>query len=267
MTPTESPRLRVFSFGGGRQSMAALVLAAQGRLDFHTFAFCNVGDDSENPATLDYYREHAIPFAARHGLDLIELHRQRRDGTPETLLGRIHRVALSVPIPARMANGAPGNRQCTIDFKVRLVDKWLKAQGAVKRGAEVGLGISLDESHRMRDADPEAPWKRLAYPLVDLRLRAADCVAIVREAGLPEPPRSSCWFCPFHTLGAWAEQRRTRPDLFEQSVALERTINEKRAKMGRDPVFFTSRLVPLDEAITGDQTEMFDSCESGYCMT
>lgn len=43
--------LTVFSYGGGVQSNAALVLAAQGKLDCKTFLFANVGDDSENPAT------------------------------------------------------------------------------------------------------------------------------------------------------------------------------------------------------------------------
>ena len=43
--------LRVFSYGGGVQSTAALVLASQHKIDFKTFLFCNVGDDSENPAT------------------------------------------------------------------------------------------------------------------------------------------------------------------------------------------------------------------------
>src|SRR5258708_98613 len=62
-TPTTKPQpeygplppLKVFSFGGGVQSVAALVLAAQGKIDYRHFVFCNVGDDSENPATLEYY--------------------------------------------------------------------------------------------------------------------------------------------------------------------------------------------------------------------
>jgi len=49
--------LKAFSFGGGVQSTAALVLAAQGRIDYHTFLFCNVGEDSENPDTLTYVQE------------------------------------------------------------------------------------------------------------------------------------------------------------------------------------------------------------------
>ncbi|MEU8804899.1 hypothetical protein AB0C35_45775, partial [Spirillospora sp. NPDC048819] len=59
--------IRAFSYGGGWQSTAALVLAAQGHIDFDRFLFANVGDDSEHPATLRYIREHAAPYAAAHG--------------------------------------------------------------------------------------------------------------------------------------------------------------------------------------------------------
>ena len=44
--------IRAISFGGGVQSTALLVLASQGKIDFRTFLFANVGDDSEHPATL-----------------------------------------------------------------------------------------------------------------------------------------------------------------------------------------------------------------------
>jgi hypothetical protein len=44
----EQPVPRVVSYDGGVQSNALLVLAAQGRIDYRTFLFANVGDDSEH---------------------------------------------------------------------------------------------------------------------------------------------------------------------------------------------------------------------------
>lgn len=44
--------IRSVSYGGGVQSTALLVLAAQRRIDYPLFLFANVGDDSENPATV-----------------------------------------------------------------------------------------------------------------------------------------------------------------------------------------------------------------------
>jgi hypothetical protein len=84
--------LRTFSYGGGVQSTAALVLAAEGKIDFNIFLFANTGDDSENPKSLVYVREVAMPYAAAHGIALHELQRHTRDGQPETLYGRITRA-------------------------------------------------------------------------------------------------------------------------------------------------------------------------------
>lgn len=69
-TPLASGPLRVVSYGGGVQSTALLALATRARIPHRTFLFCNVGDDSEHPATLRCVREVATPFAAAHGIDL-----------------------------------------------------------------------------------------------------------------------------------------------------------------------------------------------------
>src|SRR5690606_25124341 len=97
-----------------------------------------------------------------------------------------------------------------------------------------------DEYHRMRSED----WhdthgtrklgflKRREHPLIDLRLTRKDCKAIVADAGLPVPPKSSCFFCPFHKRSEWIELRREQPELFKRAVEIENRLNEKRAKLG-----------------------------------
>lgn len=148
--------LRAFSFGGGWQSVAALVLAARGDLDFDTFLFANVGDDSENPATLTYLRRHAIPYAKAHNLTIRELRRIRRDGSIETLYGRLTREgSRSIPIPVRMSNGAPGTRSCTADFKIRVIGRWLKAHGATATNPPPSASASA--STRSTAPTPAAP--------------------------------------------------------------------------------------------------------------
>jgi len=113
------------SYGGGVQSTALLVLAKRGVLDFDTFVMANVGDDSEHPATLRYVRDVAAPYAAGHGLALHVVDSRRRDGTAETLWGRLTRPgSRGLPIPGRMANGAPGKRSsCTADIKIKVTDQ------------------------------------------------------------------------------------------------------------------------------------------------
>ena len=137
--------LKVFSYGGGVQSTAALVLAVQGRIDYRTFVFCNVGADSENPATLEYVRDITVPYARHHVIAFAELVKRLRNQEVETIYERLTRPgSRSIGIPVRMSNGALGRRSCTVDFKVKLVDQWLRKQYAAHRSqAFVGLSISL----------------------------------------------------------------------------------------------------------------------------
>lgn len=257
--------MRVFSFGGGVQSMASLVLAAQGKIDFRIFLFCNVGEDSENPDTIRYIDHVATPFALDNGIQLIEL-RKKRKGIPDTVYQNILSDNRSIGIPVYMTNGAPGNRSCTIDYKVKVVDKWLRENKGYP--AEIGIGFSLDEMARMSNKyDTEK--KRNVFPLIDLRLTRDDCKRIIQNAGLPIPPKSSCYFCPFHSMKVWQEIRDLQPDLFEKAVRLEIFINEKRERLGKDKVWLSRKLKPLDKATTDfKQLDMFDDdfCDSGYCF-
>ncbi|MEY9948429.1 hypothetical protein ABH937_005532 [Kitasatospora sp. GAS1066B] len=255
------------------QSTALLVLAARGAIDYPTFLFANVGDDSEHPATLAYVQDVAVPFASRSGIRLEQLQRRRRDGETETLVQQLARPGIrSIPIPVRMANGAPGRRSCTADFKIKVVGRWLRQHGATASApATVGIGISVDEIHRANRRRSE-PHELIDYPLLDLGLRRTDCVRLIEEAGLPVPPKSSCFFCPFRTVAAWRHQRVAEPELFAQSVAIEAMVNRRRSDLGRDPVYLTRYGRPLAEAITlpdaPASTDDADGlCDSGWCMT
>lgn len=269
--------LRTFSYGGGVQSTAALVLAAEGKIDFGTFLFSNVGDDSEMPETLAYVHEVAIPYGAEHGIEVVELHKLRRDGTrAPTLYERLTvEGSRSLPIPVRMSRtGAPGTRSCTADHKIRVIARWLREHGATKEDpAQVGIGISTDEIQRAKPGiDPRSLIQCRTYPLLDLGLDRQDCDQIIRASGLPVPGKSACYFCPFHKREEWRRMKRDEPELFDKSVALERLLNDRRASLGKDPVWFTGALIPLDEAISpdGDQLGLelaTGDCESGYCMT
>lgn len=265
--------IRIFSYGGGVQSTAALVLTVQGKLSYDAFLFANVGDDSEHPKTLAYVREIAMPYAKKHGIQLIELRRKMRDGRTETLIDRLNRTKSGISIPVRMSNGAPGNRTCTYDFKIKVIGKWLRANGATgDNPAIVGIGISVDEIHRMKDDDSRLPRQKKEHPLIDLNLRRSDCVKIIESGGLPVPPKSACYFCPFHRMTEWQRMKREEPELFKKSVQLERFINERRRRLGKDDVWLTRFARPLDTVIDTSQEsfkfgEPLDLCETGYCMT
>jgi|TARA_R110000824_G_scaffold229661_1_gene417310 hypothetical protein len=276
--------MRTFSFGAGVQSTAVLVLQAQGRLPepYDAFLFANVGDDSEHPDTLRYYREIHVPYAEKHGIPLHELRRVKRDGTEETLYGRITKPGTKTQgIPIYLSNGAPGRRSCTADFKIRVIHKWQRQNGSSRENPAVcGLGISMDEIQRAR-TDSGFPDQTLEYPLLDHKppLRRVDCYQIIEEAGLPKPPRSACYFCPFHSMEAWRTLKRETPDLFQKAVDLEVTLNMQRADSVKDgvpsvqqskQVWLTRKLRPLDQVVD-DQLVLDldgpDGCDTGSCFT
>lgn len=267
--------VRSVSYGGGVQSTALLVLAAERVIDFPLFIFANTGDDSEHPATLRYVREVAVPYAAEHGIELLELDRVPTRGLSkgkvETLWGRLMREgSRSLPIPVRMSNGAPGTRSCTADFKIAVVGRELKARGAtVEDPATVALGISVDEVERAKPGiDPKAPYQFRTYPLLDLGLHRRDCAAVISRGGLPVPGKSACFFCPFHDLEAWRRLKHDTPELFDKACHLEATLNERRDLLGKDHVFLTRRGRPLATTVDDQLTlDGLDGCDSGYCMT
>lgn len=267
-----SDRVRAVSYGGGVQSTALLVLAAQGKIDFKTFLFSNVGDDSEHPATIEYVNGVAKPYAAEHGIELVELHRVMRDGTSETLWQRITKEdSRSLDIPVRMSNGSPGNRRCTTDFKIKVIGKEIKRRGGTKENpALLALGISTDEIERAKPGiDQRDPYQERTYPLLDLGMDRDACKRTIAAAGIPVPPKSSCFFCPFHDSRAWRELRDETPELFEKAVTLENTLNARRDKLGKDHVYLTRHAVPLDRAIheVPPLFDGLDGCDSGHCFT
>ena len=269
--------MRIFSDGGGVQSTAVKVLQAQGKLPqpYDYFIFANTGEDSENPATLDYYMNVFMPYAHDHGLNEIMLKHVVK-GEVRTLYSHLIADNHTIALPMRLSTGVPGSRVCTSDWKIGVISKWLKGMGAsAANPATVGLGISVDEFHRARIADkdgvirdPRSPWEVLEYPLIDMRLTRRDCMKIISDAGLPVPEKSSCWFCPFKRTREWEDMRRTQPDMFKRACELEERINQKRNAFGKDIVRFHRSMKPLAQAIREGQMSWeddYEMCESGYC--
>lgn len=268
--------LRIFSCGWGTQSVGILVLQALGKLPlpYDYYVFANVGDDSENPETLEYIEKWGRPFAEQHGIKTIDT-QKTYFGKPDTLYQALMRDNRSVEIPMYMGDtGAPGNRSCTEERKINVVDIW--AHDAMKADeAIIGIGVSIDEIGRVRGTDWHQSHvrarlrKRREYQLIQLQMSRMDCASLILSVGLPLPPKSSCWFCPFHRPNEWIEIKRNTPDLFAKAIAVEKRANEKRANLGKDSLYLHRSLKPLDQAV-GNQLSLFDNaqalqCDEGVC--
>ena len=113
-------------------------------------------------------------------------------------------------------------RQCTRAYKIAPIRQKVrellgyKPRQRVKHQVRGMIGISLDEIQRMKESNLK--WITNSYPLVDLAIRRGQCREIVQEAGLPEPQRSACYYCPYHSDSEWVQLRDEYPDEFAKAV-------------------------------------------------
>lgn len=260
--------IRAVSFGGGVQSTALLVLAARGDIDFPLFLFANVGDQSENPDTLTYIAEHSAPYAAAHGVELAEVAWVDKTGRKRDLYEDLLASKRDIAIPLRLGSGAFGNRKCTARYKIEVVGRELKRRGAtVDNPAVVGLGISTDEIWRAKVGVPkQQPWTTRVNPLLDLGLSRSHCHGIIDAAGLPQPPKSSCSFCPFQSPEQWRRQRENHPELYERNAALDDELRARHVRLRGDAAGLAHASIPLRD-ISDQQTLDLGDCDGGWCMT
>jgi hypothetical protein len=92
------------------------------------------------------------------------------------------------------------------------------------------------------------------------------------------PPKSSCFFCPFHSETTWRELRRDEPELFEKAQALEDHLQARNIRRGVEKQVYLTRKGALNKNRLSDQiaeagAQLFDSeigidgCDSGFCWT
>jgi len=122
------------------------------------------------------------------------------------------------------------------------------------------MGFSLDEFGRMKDSGVK--WIEHVYPLIDLRLRRSDCRKLILDAGLPEPPKSSCWMCPYRGDRQWKRLRDEYPSDWQKAIEFDETIR------GKDKDVYLHRSArPLRDVRLDDEDELpLTECSTGYCM-
>jgi len=124
------------------------------------------------------------------------------------------------------------------------------------------IGISLDEAQRMKPS--RAPWIKNSYPLIEKRISRFQCLQWMDENGYPQPPKSSCLGCPFHSEKHWNELKET--DEWEDIVYLDSVIrNQPKFK---EKQYMHKSLKPIDEVnfIVDDRTvDMFGNECEGMC--
>lgn len=125
---------------------------------------------------------------------------------------------------------AYGYKKCSLKHKVApqekfcrhyqpCIDAWEKGEKVVKF-----IGYDAGEERRLLNALPhdlQDKKYQKEYPLMEWGWSRKDCIQAIRDAGLPLPGKSSCFFCP--SMKRWEIRTlyHRYPDLLRRALAIE----------------------------------------------
>ena len=160
-----------------------------------------------------------------------------------------------IPLFGILPNGvktAAVGRSCTADYKIKPIEKKIKELCKIKRGQKditvtQWIGISWDEIQRAKGA--KQPWTQLRYPLLELRMTREQILTWMKDRGFPKPPRSACYYCPFHSDSEWRRMRDHDPGYFKKAIKFDkdmRALGKKDVALKME-VYLHNSCKPLDE--------------------
>lgn len=210
----------IVSYGGGTNSTAMLVgLFERGqRPDAITFA----DTGGEKPGTYTHITS-VNEWCRKVGFPLIEI---LRGAMPQQVLdGSLEGECLRLgKLPAK----AYGFSSCSDKWKMepqRRYNRSFAASHGIDQSDIVRLiGFDADEHSRVERGKSMAHKKlcREEYPLYDWGWGREDCVDAIARAGLKQPGKSACFFCPSSKKPEILALRAEHPDLLLRALEMER---------------------------------------------
>ena len=189
----------VLSFGCGVNTVALMVHLVNERMPFDEAVFADTG--GELPETYEYLKI-ASDYMRLHGKKLTVV--RSKNGTLHETCAR-RKV-----VPSQVW------RWSTRDYKITPIHAYYRSLGV---HVNEYMGIAYDEITRMKRS--AEPYITTLFPLIDAKMTRADCVNLIEKEGLPVPPKSGCYFCPFNNLERWRALARVHPELYRKAMLLE----------------------------------------------
>ena len=161
-----------------------------------------------------------------------------------------------IPVFGLMPDGkktAAIGRVCTSDYKIIPIHRAMKELYNIKRGEKETkiiqwIGISWDEMQRQKDS--RVPFIENRFPLLEQKMERHHCKEWMEKNGYPEPPRSACYYCPFHTDDEWRDLRDNNPKHFQEAIEFDEELRRKtKTDSPNQPMtmFLHNSAVPLSE--------------------
>lgn len=247
--------LTMLAFGCGVQTVAEMVI---NHAAYDYIVMSDPGDEKKE--TYEYLKEIILPWLEKTGVDkkFFVVKNNKYSSLYEYCM-------INQQVPMR------NFRWCTDKFKRIPLNKFAKRMGATRKNpCEKAIGISIDESHRVNEGkaqDEEPQYIKVVYPLIDRKISRKDCYQIIKDAGLPVPVKSGCWYCPFAKKEEWRRLKIDQPELYDKAMIME----ENNKKFPERTIKFTKplRMLNFNYSLTdfGNEPEELESCDSGHCMT
>lgn len=212
----------VVAYGLGVDSTAVLVGFVERGIRPDAILFANVGGEKENtyaymPTIQAYLLAHDFPQVVE-----VRYEPQNFKHYPP-----YHTLEENCLTNGTLPSEAFGFGSCSQKWKAAPQKKWLQswrpaldcwAEGGKVRRA-IGFDAGGKEQRRTYAAEKIAdPLFEYWYPLQDWGWDRARCEAEIIDAGLPLPPKSSCFFCPNMQP---AEVRELSPNHLQRIVLME----------------------------------------------
>lgn len=259
------PKIRVISLGAGVQSSTMALMAARGEIGPMPDAAIFADTGWEPRAVYDYlaWLEAQLPFPVYH----VSAGNLRSDLLTASNSTGQRFAAVPFFIVSPDGKAGMGRRQCTAEYKLRPIQRKVVEMMHGKRpkgGAEVWIGISIDEVIRMKHSRVQYITNR--WPLLEKRMTRADCLRWFETNGLTKPPKSSCIGCPFHSDAQWRDLKVNHPEEWIDAVEVDRVIRTH----GKGQQYMHRTLTPLDQvdlrtdAEIGQADLFYNECE-GMC--
>ena len=228
--------ITIASFGGGTDSTAMLIGMVEKREPIGLILFADTG--GEKPGTYQH--------ASRFNGWLIS------HDMPSIITVKSPNVTLEQDCLNRNALPAIvyGYKTCSQRFKIQPIEKYLNNWEPAKEEWAAGqkitrcIGYESGEERRAKEYESDKYINR--YPLIEWGWDRAKCIEVIKDAGLPLPGKSACFFCPSSKAQEVLWLKRNHPDLAARAIAMEKNAHLTEIKgLGRN--FAWGDLIDFDD--------------------
>jgi len=212
-------KLNIISLGAGKQSSYMLLTSLRGAYKYKPDIAIFADTGCEPHYVYDYLYWVKDYVKTEYDFDIVVVNGGNLIKDTLNYYNGDHKRGASLPF--FLSQGGMIRRQCTGDFKIDPIKRYLQK---IRNGKKIRqwIGISLDEIQRMKQSNVK--YIENYYPLVESRITISEIINWFNKNNLQLPGKSSCIVCPFHSDNYWRRFKKEYPDEFEKACIFDEQI-------------------------------------------